>query len=238
MESHKSTSRLIYLQIIKAVVLYVVMLYSLRSFNDILLQEKVIEYERHLKIICDRIDFNEDLGVSITENKQEEKLIDSISDLDSHPKIYAELFKYENRRFVSISNREQNDYHVKFTPFHYNGFMNDIMWNFTDRENSHTIEIFFEEENLPMLVSYRWTPREHENISYLLVTGISEETLDMEIPFIIYLIPTLNMVLTGVIAILVYLSVNKLIFSKTKESFYVGFVNSVVREGRRRNADK
>ena len=138
-------TRLIILLLALSVVFFVSGLYSFNFIEDALIQEKVIEYERHLKIITDRIDFNEELGVTISENKQEEKLVNTMETLDENSMVFAGVYRYTGHEFTLVSRRTPSYDGSYFNPLAYSSFQNQVISSFDDRSSSNTVELWHED---------------------------------------------------------------------------------------------
>ncbi len=169
------------------------------EITQLWLNEKVFEYENHLQILADRINKNYELGFNIHENQQIEKLADSLSDLDSAPMIYAALLTYDGAQFVDISQRtpENESY---FNPTSHDNFARAALASLSESRNEPNT-IIINIDDAAMHVSYLWVPftGNAQGSDYLMVTALSEHSLQADYPKSIYVIQTLRLLWTCIL---------------------------------------
>lgn len=169
------------------------------EITQLWINEKVFEYENHLKILADRIGKNYELGFNIYENNQIEKLADSLSDLDGSPMIYATLLTYDGTKFMDVSQRipENESY---FDPISHDDFARAALTSLSESRNEPNT-IIINIDNAAMHTSYLWAPftGNAQGTDYLMVTALSEHSLQADYPTSIYVIQTLRLLWTCIL---------------------------------------
>ena len=151
----------------------------------------------------------QEFGITIEENNQVQKLIDSVSILDNDRMTFGAVYKYnEDDGFVLLSNRTSSYENSYFDPLLSDEFIDDVLHNTDSRNGCHSIIIPFKPKMSPnrdMYVSYRWIPSYKMYNSYLVVTGISKYSLNISIPIIYYISSVVKFIFTGLICIFILL---------------------------------